>query len=336
MEKTVLSVASRAVVEAFESLGFDGQLLLKKVGIDPAQVRDPDARISASQADALWQTAYSLSGDPLLSLHAAEALPFGAYKVIDYLASTAETIGHGIEAVCRYFPLIDARASLEVQQRGSRAYVLFQNVERAVPLPPPAQEYTLLALVMRSRVGTQINWTPHEVHFTFLKPDQIGEYERTFNAKLCFGKKVAGLVIKIADWQRKSKGSDPSLHEVLEQHARTLFEKRAPEEASLEETVKQTVASALIQGVPSLESASKKLGLGAKTLQRRLREKNTSFGKIIEDVRYERAVLYLNDRSIALSEVSFLLGFSDQSAFTRAFKRWSGKSPNKWRQSGSF
>jgi hypothetical protein len=88
---TVLSVSSRALLEACTRLGLDTNQILRAAGLDAATLRDPDARIPVEQAGTLWQKAYELSNDPNLALHAIEILPSGAYRVIDFLASSAPT-----------------------------------------------------------------------------------------------------------------------------------------------------------------------------------------------------------------------------------------------------
>src|SRR5512147_1152321 len=96
---TVLTVSSRALVEACARLGVDTETLLRTVGIQRQTLEDPDARLQGSRASALWAKAYELSGDPVLSLHAAEACPLGAYKVIDYIGANARTVGEAFRYV---------------------------------------------------------------------------------------------------------------------------------------------------------------------------------------------------------------------------------------------
>jgi hypothetical protein len=103
---SILSVSSRALIDACARLGLDTKQILKAANLDPATIQDPDARIPIEQVDVLWQTAYDLSKDPNLALHAIEVLPFGAYRVIDLIASSAPTIGAALVKVSEYFPLI--------------------------------------------------------------------------------------------------------------------------------------------------------------------------------------------------------------------------------------
>src|SRR5512140_2937374 len=92
-EGTVLTVSSRALVEACERMGLDTGAMLAAAGVSRETLADPDARLQNREAGALWAKAYELSRDPVLSLHVAEACPVGAYKVIDYMGANARTVG---------------------------------------------------------------------------------------------------------------------------------------------------------------------------------------------------------------------------------------------------
>src|SRR5262245_24361831 len=103
------------MLDACGRLGLNTGEILKAAGLDAATLHDPDARIPAEQVDALWKKAYELSGDPDLALHAIEVLPFGAYRVVDFLASSAPTIGAALAKVSDYFPLINSVVRLPYQ-----------------------------------------------------------------------------------------------------------------------------------------------------------------------------------------------------------------------------
>jgi AraC-like DNA-binding protein len=118
---TVLAVSSRALVGACDRLGVDAETLLRTVGIQRRTLEDPDARLQNLEASALWAKAYELSGDPVLSLHAAEACPLGAYKVIDYMASSARTVGEAFRYAARYFKLINTAVRLKIDESGDPA-----------------------------------------------------------------------------------------------------------------------------------------------------------------------------------------------------------------------
>ena len=103
----ILAVSSRAFVDACACMGLDVDSMLEEVGIPMATLRDPDGRLPPESVRALWGLAYARSGDADLALHAAEALPFGAYRVIDFLVANAPTIGAGLSKLAEYFEIIN-------------------------------------------------------------------------------------------------------------------------------------------------------------------------------------------------------------------------------------
>ncbi len=115
---TVLSVSSRAMITACERLGVDTDALLRAAGVSRTTLDDPDARLDARQVSTLWTKAYELTGDPVLSLHAAEACPIGAYKVIDYMGANAATVGEAFLYPSRYFKLINTAIRLPIDESG--------------------------------------------------------------------------------------------------------------------------------------------------------------------------------------------------------------------------
>ena len=331
MPITVLSVASRAVLDACGRLGLEAEALLGAAGLSRAEVYDPDARLPAEAADALWRHAYEAAGDPRLALHAAEALPFGAYKVLDFVAAHAPTVGEGLARVARYFPLVDGRARLEIVEGGSDEPVRVEMQSSLGPIAPPAQEYTLAALVVRLRASAGVAWALDAVDLAFPRPDDAGEHERIFACPVRFEQPRARLLIPRASWELPVRGADPALSSVLEDHARRLVAELPSDDASLVPRLRAVLREELRGGDASIGHVAKRLALGERTLQRRLDELGVAFVDVLGEVRTELAQAYLREPGVSLAEIAWLLGFSDQSAFTRAFKRWMGVTPGAWR-----
>lgn len=329
MSLQVLSVASRAVLDAVARLGLDPDALLAAAGLERAQVYDPDARLPVAAADAVWRHALAAAGDPCLALHAAEALPFGAYRVIDFVAAHAPTVGEGLARVARYFPLVDERARIEIDPGEPTTLTLHGPLG---PIAPPAQEYTLAALVLRSRACAGAAWPLEAVELTFPAPAHAHEHARIFACPVRFDRPHARLVIPRASWELPVQGADPALSSVLEDHARRLLAERADHAEAIVEQLSAVLRQELRGGDASITHAARRLGLGERTLQRRLDQAGVGFAAVLAAVREELAREYLSEPGMSLAEIAWLLGFSDQSAFTRAFKRWTGATPGAWRE----
>jgi AraC-like DNA-binding protein len=333
VEPTVLPVASRALLESCRRLGLDPDRLLAEAGIAPSRLADPDARLTCGQADALWRAASLASSDPLLALRAAEATPFGAFRVLDYLGVTGATLGEGLRRVAGYFPLIDPRGALTIDDRGGPVAVCFSGPGGAPP-PGPAQEYTLGVLYARARHAALAEPRLVEVRFAFPAPADDREHARLFGLRPRFGAADAALVFARGDWDAPTRLHDPGLFALLDQHARALADGAAAPDAS-SPRVRAAIAADLPGREPTLAAAARRLGVTGRTLQRRLAAEGTRFASLVDDVRRERAEAFLRAGDVAVAEVSWLVGFSEQSAFTRAFRRWTGRSPTEYRRAAT-
>lgn len=328
---TVLTVSSRALVDACANLGVDVDALLDAVGIDRGLLEDPDGRIPTERVRALWRRAHDLAGDPNLALHAVEALPFGAYRVIDFMASSAATVGEAFRKVSDYFPLINTTVALPVTVAEAEVSFAIVPTPGSPAVARPYAEYTLAACYLRIRNAVG-DFAPLRVEFPHEAPADPSEHERVFRAPVRFRCERPRLVLSRKTWDRPNARPNPGLCAVLEDHAKRLLSE-VPHGGFAEEIRKTTLAQ-LRGGTPTLEHVARTLGMSGRTLQRRLREDGTSFADLLDELRRGMAQAYLADPRVSISEVSYLLGFSEQSAFQRAFKRWTGQTPLAFRRKG--
>ena len=319
------------MIEACARLGLDTSRILAAAKVDAVTLHDPDARLAPEQVEALWQKAYELSGDPNLALHAIEALPFGSYRVIDFLASSAPTVGAALAKVSDYFPIIHeiVRLPYDVGER----HVTFgaEAPSRPATITRPYAEYVLAAVFLRTRIATNQPFPLMRIEFSHPRPADISEHERIFECPVLFGAAKCQMVIAREVWDMPRTGGNPDLFSVLDSHARLLLGQRsAPPD--IVSRVREAIEAELRGGDPKLESIARRLAMSARTLQRRLRERGVVFNDLLDAMRFEAAKSYLAPGDIAGSEVAYLLGFAEPSSFNRAFKRWSGRTPTDYRR----
>jgi len=324
----VLAVAARALLDECARRGVSVDALLETVGVERSQVYNPEARLPADQSVALWGAALSRTG-PHLALHAAEGLPFGAYKVIDYLAAHSPTVGEGLRRIATYFSLVDPRARLEVVEGEPMAVRL--SVEGGVAPPLPAQEFTFVALVCRSRACSGVCWPLTSAEFAAPAPEEDAEHRRIFGGPVVWGAREARLVIAREAWDTPVRQADPTLLSLVEDLARRLEAELPRGEPDFLARVRAGIAEELKNREASVEGVARRLAMSTRTLQRRLESEGRTFAEVLDEVRAALARAHLRDPQLPLAEVSWLLGFSEQSAFTRAFKRWTGVTPGQWR-----
>ena len=327
---TVLTVSSRAMLEACGRLGLDTGALLQAVGIRRETVEDPDGRLEGTQVGALWAKAYELSGDPVLSLHAAEACPLGAYKVIDFMAANADTVGTAFRYSSRYFRLINTAIALPIDESGDP--VTFDIVADNGPhgVSRPYAEYCFAAFVLHIRAATGLSFPVRRVAFVHPAPPDTSEHERIFGCPVAFEAEHNRLSLDREVWRTPTHRGNPGVLQVLAEHADLLVQK-LPRGPDLVERTRRVIGTRLRGGDSSLEAVARELGTSARSLQRHLGELGYSYQSLADEVGAATARLYLEQADIAIAEVAYLLGFSDPSTFHRAFKRWTGSSPSRFR-----
>jgi len=290
--------------------------------LTPQLLSDPDARVSPAQFCVAWAEGVRLSGDPRIALTIAAAIPSGAFGVVEYLCRAAATVGDALAQWIRYLNILNDAVKVGLVEEGDRAAVRVL-VDSEAPTPA-SHELCFALLATRIRELTSPAVTVLGADFTHRVTDS-GAYEKWFQAPLRFGAPFTQLVFPRAALAAPLVTADASLLAILRRLADDLSS-RPTADPPLTAQVRRALGAALRTNDAQIERVAQTLGLTARSLQRRLKDEATSFQAIREDVRRELAQRYLDD-DLAITEISFLLGFSEPSAFFRAFKRWTGLTP---------
>lgn len=328
---TVANASTRALLQFCRRRAIDANRLLASAGVDSRLVADPSARLGSEQMFAVWGAAQKEVRDEVIGLRVAELVPFGAYKGLDYLLTASPTLGEAIEKSARYFHLANGGADLRLRhaQRG-RACLELHNTGAPREHLRRSVEYTFSVLLNRFRLATGVRLRPAEVHFTFEAPPAVTDYYKTFQAPVRFNRPVNQLVLDEAALGLPHPGSDPQLCELLEHHAGQQL-RRLPCAEDFAAEVRRVLGATLRRGDARVSAVARELAMSGRSLQRRLNAEGSSFREELDRVRSELAFRLLNEGGADARELAFLLGFSEPSAFHRAFKRWTGTTPAAYR-----
>jgi len=326
----VAVTSTLAMVRAAAARGFPTADLVARVSLTPEILEDPDARIPGDAALQLWQALIERTGDPALQLAAPTQLPFGAYRVIDYLVGASATVGEGVLRFAQFFRLIADAISLTVEEEPDGQRLCLKTVGGGA-VPSVYVDYVFAALVGRIRMRIRPELQLRGVELRRPPPADPRPYEACFRAPVRFSAELDRLCFTAAEWAAPIAGADEALARVLEEHARVL-EARLPEAAT---DFISEVRSSIVATLPDSadeDHVARALHMSTRTLQRNLSGAGTTFRTVLDDVRSGLAESYLADGRVSIPEVAFLLGFSEQSSFHRAFLRWTGSSPGRWRR----
>jgi len=327
---TIAATSTLAMVRTAKARGVETGDLLAAAGLTPEFLEDPDARIPGPTVMAVWDALRERAGDPALQLAAPATLPFGAYRVIDYLVATSATVGDGIERFARFFRLIADAVSLGIA-RDEREHCLCLATADGGAVPPVYVDYVFAALVSRIRMRIRPDLEVCRVELRQPEPPAASPYREVFRAPVQFGAVADRLCFSVEQWDSQTEQADAALALVLEEHARILAQRLPEVAAGFGADVQKTIAAAPPEA-GSAEAVARALNVSVRTLQRKLVAHGTTFREVSETVRGRLAEGYLADPKVSIAEVAFLLGFSDQSSFNRAFRRWTGESPGRWRR----
>lgn len=333
MPPTVASTSTLAMVRTAEARGFETRDLLTAAGVSRATVEDPDARIPGPTVLALWSALRERTGDPALQLAAPTSLPIGAYRVVEYLIDASATVGAGVNRFARYFGLIADAMDLAIEEQGEERRLRVALADGGA-VPALYVDYVFAAFVGRVRMRIRPDLRVLRVDVRHPEPPDPAPYTACFRAPVHFGAAADRLCFDLAEWNAPMEHADEALARLLEEHA-CMLAARAP--APLDAFVAE-VRSALTAALPEDAQAAavaRRLNVSVRTLQRRLVDAGTTFRDVADDARRGLAEAYLADPRVSIAEVAFLLGFSDQTSFNRAFRRWSGATPGAWRRSAA-
>jgi AraC-like DNA-binding protein len=322
----------RPVVERLRAVGIDPAAVLCAAGVEPAAFDDPDGRVPHTSALAVWQEAARRSGDDAFGIHTAEQIRPGAFDVLDYATRSSATLREGLERLVRYHRILHDAAVVELRLEESSGHLTHTLPSTADALPRHPAEYVVAAWLVVARQATGVDVAPVEVSFRHSRPSDLTVHRGFFRAPIRFDQPANGIVLERDVLDTPLIRADPGLCSVLERRVRELLAK-APKTTSLSERVRQLLVSELSSSGVSAAVVAQKLHMSRRTLQRQLQEDGTTLHALGDALRRELAMSYLREPEIAIAEVAFLLGFSEASAFHRAFKRWSGITPTAYRRS---
>jgi AraC-like DNA-binding protein len=300
---------------------------------DQLPFADREQRVPHTRAMHMLEGAMRESGDTALGLHVAEVASHSAFDVLDYVTRTSRTLLEAFERTSTYIRTwVHDGVCFTAQSHGD-VVALSLAFEAGLEVVPAAVEFILATLILRFRPLLPAEQGLLEVRFAHQAPVDRAEHERVLKARVSFSAGTNTLILGRAAMERELS-SWQSVQRAVE-----LFSAVQPralaDGAGFGQRVRAMIAEDMRAGVPCIEHIGERLHMSPRTVQRRLADEGTNFKALADDVRRSLAEAYVQRRELALSEVSFMLGFANVNAFHRAFRRWTGKTPALYRQTGA-
>ena len=333
--KPMMSLAAATgLVEAIKEAGADPDELLRPFGLDRSTVSDPHRFIPSSAFALILEEAARATGDDCFGLHFGERFNPKDIGPLTYLVLNAPTMIASIKNVARYLRLHNEAAEVTFAVEGKWAYLRHRLVDLEIETPRQQEECALAVGLNTIRLMAGTRWSPTEVQFAHPAPRATSEHTRVFGAPVTFGNEENAFVIERELVDRQVPAADERLFPILREYLDRALEEM-PRDDELIVSVRKAIGESMRQGDPTLTDVAGRTAMSPRTLQRHLASDGVDFKALVADTRRRFALHYLREPKPTLTEVAYLLGYSEVSAFTRAFRRWTGTTPSEYRHEAS-
>ncbi len=318
------------LLEAAEARGVSAKQLAAAANMPAGALETVPDSLAAEDYVRLLAVGAQLADDPHFGLHVGERVKLGTYSVYGLILLSCKDFGQVFQQTMRYEQLAHDLGRSALALDGMQAqYQWISNY-------PSANRHLVESVFAGIRVFSTwlagMELPSSKMQFTHAMASDASEYQRIFGAVPLFGEPInaAHFDAQLLAWPVPN--ADVGLYPVLQQHAETLLKERARSDQGIAAQVHAAIIKNLAHDRVRLSSIADELNLSPRTLQRKLNEAGASFQQVLDQARFALATDYLRQDSLSLVDISFLLGYQEQSAFTHAFKEWAGVNPGAWRE----
>jgi AraC-like DNA-binding protein len=332
---TVLARVVANVLSGAEREGMPREALFEAAGLGVVDLADPDARAPLWAYVALWQLIAKRATDPGVGIRMGEVVTAARrWGLLGYAMYYSSTLGAALRRLARYGRLLVETVEFRLEEP-SNQHVAVAECSPALGVGLPyAVSYSFAVLVGACREITRAEVVPAEVAFAHDPPGPTAEYHRFFRCPLRFGQPLSKVTFVKHDLDLPVPLGDETLAGYLSESAERVLQTLLTG-SSTTERVRAAIWAGLSEGPPTLHHVASALHLPPRTLQRRLAAEGTTLHREIEHIRRQMAVATLQERTVPIEEVAFILGYAEPSTFYRSFKRWTGKTPRQYRAAGA-
>ena len=333
MSGTAIATAGRILWRMLGRRGIDPEPLFREAGVDPESMDDPLVRYPGKEARLVWTRVSEMLDDPAFGLTIAQVWQPSDFHALGCAFMASATLRDALNRLIRYNAVVYDVISYSLAERDDRAVLTYSSEFGELDEPAILEDARWAVVLDACRRVYGAGLDPLEVAFWHAEPvSATGEFLAYFRCPLRFGEPVASMTFPAEVLDRPLSASNRELALALDGVLSEFVRKQ--QHANIVSRTKSVISNYLPSGNLTSELVAGELHISSRGLQRKLAAEDTTFRKLVEAVRKELAESYLADGSFTLLEISYLLGFSEQSAFSRAFKRWTGFTPQAFRGAG--
>ena len=328
-EATTLAATATALAAALEARGCDPRAVFARAGLDFDLIHRPGARFPFAKMRGLWTAAREVTGDPCIGLTAARWFRPQALHALGMSFMTSQTLLDGFHRMSRYSHIASTSLVIDVKESPREIRLKASVMAHGIEAAPEAIDAALAYIVSICRQITTRKFSPLRVTYRRAEGPYTDRYIEYFGAPVLFSQPADALFFdaRLARERVPSGNEDVAreIDRIAERYLATLRPSR------VQDKVREVLFSVLPSGEADQRTIARNLHRSVSTLQRQLKAEGSSFRKVLDDTRQAMARRLVKEGEYSLGQIAYLLGFSDQANFSRAFRRWTGGPPTGFR-----
>ncbi len=318
------------VVDDLRQHGVNADSLLKEVGLKRADISDPATRIRYAAVLGLIERAATTLGDASYGLRLGAAQEPRDGGLLSFVMLNSPTLLDAITNLQRYFHVVGEGEDIEVERSGPQVTLRFRETDPALRGLRHNSEYLAAIIVRSCRDMTRKRISPLRAEFMHGRPNSKVAYADYLGCPVKFHAEWDALIYDAETMRLPVIGADGKLFKVLELACRQILGP-TPKKQDIVHDVRELIIDGLAKGTVHFDNIARELNMSSKTLERRLADRGATFSALLETVRFGIAKHHLSKTDVRLEQVAYLTGYSEPAALVRAFKRWTGMTPMKFR-----
>jgi len=328
---SAMGIITRLACDRAKQEGVAVDPLLRKAGLTLQQIDDPRRRIAVKAQIQFLELAARALKDDSLGFHLAQKFDLRLIGLLYYVLASSDSIEEALQRAARYSAIVNEGITLRYHETKS---VGLSFEYAGIPRHTDCHqiEAAMVALVRACRQLTNRNLPASRVSFSHQRKKDLAEFRSFFGNDITFGAAVDELAFSSSIKGTPIVSADPYLNDLLIEYCEEAISARGSKPSSFGSNVENAVTVLLPHGRARAGTVARNLGVSRRTLARRLASEQLTFAAVVQRLKSDLAKRHLADESLSISEIAWLLGYQNVSAFTHAFKRWTGKAPRAARQ----
>ena len=329
---TTLSGVAALIAQGLRADGIDPVPLFEEAGIDINETSRPDKRFQTTRLQTLWRLAVEATGDECFGLKLARYTQPSALQGLGFAWLASDTLRDSLNRLVRFSRFVNTAIDIRLVDIDDSVDLVITGQEKWPDFVHAASDMGMASFLRMCRITADPSLNPEAVYLQRPRPDCHESFTAVFHAPVYYSRKTNRLRFRADELDKPLPTPNPELARINDQAVIDYLARYDHDSTAMQ--VRSRIIELLPDGTPQQNNIAHALNLSLRSLQRKLKEEGTNFKGLLEDTRRELALHYIRETYRPIGEITYLLGFSEPSNFTRAFRRWTGMAPAEYREHG--